>query len=342
MTAETHPMSTKLLGSIAEGDGSPAAFVRIFGWINLMIMAAYILNGILTFWFGFPGVLSLFGIGKPGGSTTLALIQTAIYIGAIALAIYVVSATPDRTLRRDAAIISDANRFLVRCAFWVVFLIGLSDATVSFARVEGFLPGLVGDEWAIALGKSQIRGMYIHVPVMLLGILIGAVTRSLGFIWLALLVVIAELAIVFSRFVFSYEQAFMGDLVRFWYAALFLFASAYTLLEDGHVRVDVFYANFRRETRGRVNTIGSVMLGMTFCWTILLVGMWGHSSIIISPILVFETTQTGFGMYVKYFMAGFLGIFAVTMMIQFVSYFFESWADKRGEPGHREHDAVEP
>ena len=31
----------------------------------------------------------------------------------------------------------------------------------------------------------------------------------------------------------------MGDLVRFWYAALF-FASAYTLKEDGHVRVDVF------------------------------------------------------------------------------------------------------
>jgi len=38
--------------------------------------------------------------------------------------------------------------------------------------------------------------------------------------------------IVISRFIFSYEQAFMADLVRFWYGALFLFASAYTLLED--------------------------------------------------------------------------------------------------------------
>lgn len=41
----------------------------------------------------------------------------------------------------------------------------------------------------------------------------------------------------------------MADLVRFWYAALFLFASAYTLLEEGHVRVDVFYAGFRRARR---------------------------------------------------------------------------------------------
>jgi len=59
---------------------------------------------------------------------------------------------------------------------------------------------------------------------------IGLFTRTLGFQWLALLIVIAELAIVFTRFIFSYEQAFMGDLVRFWYAALFLFASAHTLL----------------------------------------------------------------------------------------------------------------
>ena len=36
----------------------------------------------------------------------------------------------------------------------------------------------------------------------------------------------------------------MGDLVRYWYAGLFLFASAYTLFEDGHVRVDVFYTNY--------------------------------------------------------------------------------------------------
>jgi lipopolysaccharide export LptBFGC system permease protein LptF len=41
-------------------------------------------------------------------------------------------------------------------------------------------------------------------------------------------------------------------------------------------------------------------------------------------------------MYVKYMMAGFLAIFAITMMIQFVVQFLEAIADKRGEPGARE------
>ncbi len=50
----------------------------------------------------------------------------------------------------------------------------------------------------------------------------------MSLIWLAFLVVIAEFLIVIARFIYGYEQTFMGDLVRFWYAALFLFASAYT------------------------------------------------------------------------------------------------------------------
>jgi len=215
----------------------------------------------------------------------------------------------------------------------VVLLVGLADTVVSFLRVEGYLPGLFGEEMMLNLGRSQFRGLYVHMPVALVGIIIAIFNRSLGFMWLALLVVAAELLIVFSRFILSYEQAFMGDLVRFWYAALFLFGSAHTLLEDGHVRVDVIYANFRRRARGRVNAVGSILLGMTLCWTILLVGMWGKSSVINAPILVFETTQTGFGMYVKYFMAGFLGVFAISMMLQFVSSLFDAVADMRDDPG---------
>ena len=171
---------------------------------------------------------------------------------------------------------------------------------------------------------------------MLIAIVLAALTRGmLGFHWLALLVVLAELTIVLSRFIFSYEQAFMGDLVRFWYGALFLFASAYTLFEDGHVRVDVFYARFSDRTKGRVNAIGTILLGLTFCWTILVLGMAGRSSIINAPLVSYEITQSGFGLYVKYLMAGFLAVFAVSMIVQFCSYLLESVADWRGDPGSR-------
>ncbi len=127
----------------------------------------------------------------------------------------------------------------------------------------------------------------------------------------------------------------MGDLVRFWYAALFLFASAYTLLEEGHVRVDVFYAGMRNRSKGFVNTVGTLLLGMTLCWTILIVGFGGSSAIVYGSVTNFEVSQSGFGLYVKYLMAAFLAVFAVTMLVQFVSYLMESVADYREEPGTR-------
>ena len=83
--------------------------------------------------------------------------------------------------------------------------------------------------------------------MLLLGFVIAFFKQSLGFIWLTLLVVLSEFSIVISRFVFSYEQPFQGDLVRFWYAGLFLFASAYALVTEGHVRVDVLYTNFSKK-----------------------------------------------------------------------------------------------
>lgn len=313
-----------------DAQGAPAPVVRMFGWTMLASMTAFLVNAILTFWFDFPGALTVLSGGGAG-----AFVQIGVYAAAVALAITLVIRSPHASLRAEAARVTAANTFLIRAAFWVVLLIGAGDALVSFMRVNGMLENAVGAELAGNLGRAEFRGLYFHLPLVVIGIVIGAVTRSLGFIWLTLMVVIAELLIVFSRFVFSYEQAFMADLVRFWYGALFLFASAYTLYEDGHVRVDLLYASMRREAQGRVNAWGAVLLGMLLSWTILIVGFASSSSSIVGPILVFEVTQSGFGMYVKYFMAGFLAVFAVTMMVQFVAQFFEAIADKRGEPGAR-------
>jgi TRAP-type mannitol/chloroaromatic compound transport system permease small subunit len=211
---------------------------------------------------------------------------------------------------------------------------------ISFLRVEGLLVQVAGSDFAKDLGRSSYRGVNIHYPLIALGFVIGYFTRTLGFIWLALLIVIAELLIVVTRFIFSYEQAFIGDLVLFLYAALFLFASAYTLIEEGHVRVDILYTGFSERGKAWSNVIGSLVLGLPLCWIILTRGLWGKSNLINAPLLTFEVTQSGYGPYVKYIMAGFLLIYALSMMIQFTSYFLSNVAILIHEPDahfHEEH-----
>ncbi len=346
MSATTHD------GPVADLIGDAGLYtkatlgLRIYAWATVALMFGFLFNNYLTFWRQWPGVVTLlqhfelFGAGTlktplTGSELTLAMFQVLIYLVGLAVPVIFVLRNKSRTLRQDSLSLTALSTYVIRAAFWIVLLVGMADAVVSFLRVENFLPLLVSEEFAQGLAQSRFRAPYIHIPLIALSLIIAAFTRGLGFTWLTLLVVIAEFTIVITRFIFSYEQAFMGDLVRFWYAALFLFASAYTLLEEGHVRVDVLYAGFKEKTKGRVNAIGAVLLGMSLCWIILFMGMWGKANIINAPLLIFEVSQSGFGMYVKYLMAGFLAIFAISMMIQFASSLLESVANMRGDPGKR-------
>jgi len=316
--------------SAAFGSTKADYATRLFCWGMLAFLAAYLINNTLVHAADWPGVRTLFTAN--GG--WLAWAQLLIYTAAIALAWWFVTST-DRAIRDDAKTITAINTYLVRSLFWAVLFIGLADMAISFLRVEGLLPQVVGEQLAKDLGRSHFRGPMVHLPLLALGFVFGACTRTLGFHWFALLIVLAELTIVITRFIFSYEQAFMGDLVRFWYAALFLFASAYTLLEEGHVRVDVFYSGMKPRSKGFVNAFGAIAFGVTLCWTIIVIGLGGKSAIIYGPLANYEVSQSGFGMYTKYLMAGFLGVFAITMLLQFVAQFLESCADYRKLPGAR-------
>jgi TRAP-type mannitol/chloroaromatic compound transport system permease small subunit len=299
----------------------------------LAVLAAFLINNVLISGFGVPGVRTLWS-GQGGG---LVFIPVAIYAGAIVLAAGFVIRTPDRALRWDAMKVHRFNCYLIRAAFWSVLLVGIVDSTIALMRVENLLPIFFDDALVQELGRAKFVGPFVHVPLIGAGMVIALFTRTLGFHWLALLIVAAELTIVITRFVFSYEQALMADLVRYWYAALFLFASAYTLFEEGHVRVDILYAGFGRTRKGLVNAIGSILLGTSTAWVILWIGFNNKQAIINSPLINFEVTQSGStGLFVKYQMAGFLALFAITMLIQFISYFFEAIADFRDEPGHRD------
>jgi len=324
---------------------------RSFAGAVIGCALAFNLNDILIFWFKWPGALATLrdhgwigatssGSGLEGDELILGWLQVASYVAAVVIPVLYALTTPHRPLRADSDLLSAFAAYIVRAAFWAVLLVGLVDMIISFLRVEGFLEGLIGADLTRELGRPQFRGAYVHYPLVGVAMVIALFTRSLGFIWLAVLVVFAEFQIVVSRFVFSYEQTFMGDLVRFWYAALFLFASAFALAEEGHVRVDVLYAGFTKRGKAWANVAGCLLLGLPFCWIILTMGMWGKGSSINSALLSFEISQSGFGMYTKYMMAGFLVVFALSMIVQFAAFLLSSIADLRDEPGGREVAAV--
>jgi len=292
----------------------------------------FVLNNFLNFWALWPGALNtLLGKSPTDPAAGLGWLQVLSYVAAPILAMVHVSRLHTESYQNLSVRVSDWAATSIKAAFWMVLLVGMTDMIVSFLRIESILESIVGSDLTTELGKPQFRGTYVHLPLMLLSCIIALRSKGLGFIWLTLMVVVAEFLIVITRFIFSYEQAFMGDLVRFWYAALFLFASAHTLLIEGHIRVDVAYTHFKARTQSWVNVVGVTLLGLPLCFTILTLGMWDRTSSINSPLLSVEVSQSGYGMYVKYIMVGFLAIFAFSMIIQFSSYLLKHFGVLRGE-----------
>lgn len=314
---------------------------KLIGYTVFASIWLFLLTRFFTFWLEWPTITEGFSIAFNSGGASgsgadndegwKSFAQFGLSI-MLVIAVLVLSwVSRQRQLHADAVYFSKVAAYIVRAAFWSVFLVGFADAIISLARIEGWLVSWVGVEMTEALGRAQYRGTYVHYPLVGLAMLIAIFQRGVSFVWLSLLVILAEFAIVIARFVFSYEQTFMGDLVRFWYAALFLFASAFTLLNDSHVRVDVLFAGFSRRAKSRINAYGSLLLGLPVCGVILWLGMATKQSSLLSPVLNFEISQSGYGMYVKYLMSLFLVVFAVTMAIQFISYFFAGLSILRNE-----------
>jgi len=310
--------------------------IRIFSYSILAITLVFLINNVLTIWFDWPGIKQLFSqyglfgfkkLSKPleGSVLTFSFIQLFFYFISVLLVIFYVFKSINQTLESDAEILTKFTAYIIRSSFWAVLIVGIADAIVSFMVVEKLTGPILGEYLRVKLVIPNFRITYVHFPLILISFIIGYFTRSVGFIWLAILVVGSEFTIVLSRFIFEYEQAFQGDLVRFWYSALYLFASAYALMHEGHVRVDVLYTGFTEQKKAWTNSIGSLVLGIPLCLIVIFLGMSGKASIINGPVTAFEITQQGSnGLYLLYLMAIYLAVFAVSMLIQFTSYFMSS------------------
>src|SRR5258708_6549004 len=106
----------------------------------------------------------------------------------------------------------------------------------------------------------------------------GGIDRAIAAIgraatWCCLIIVLAEFAVVVMRYAFGIGSIRLQESVLYAHAALFMLAAAWTLQVDGHVRVDVFYAQAGRRTRAVIDLIGAVVFLFPFAIAVAALSM---------------------------------------------------------------------
>lgn len=78
--------------------------------------------------------------------------------------------------------------------------------------------------------------------------------------WLALAMVLVQFTIVVLRYVYGISWIALNESVLYMHATLFMLGAGYTLLIDGHVRVDIFQAKAGERGKAVIDTVGHVVL----------------------------------------------------------------------------------
>jgi TRAP-type mannitol/chloroaromatic compound transport system permease small subunit len=73
------------------------------------------------------------------------------------------------------------------------------------------------------------------------------------FAWLVVGLMLVVCVEVFKRYILNAPTAYIFDLNNFFYGGLFMLCGAYTLAQDGHVRGDFLYGNFKPRTQAALD-----------------------------------------------------------------------------------------
>jgi len=110
-----------------------------------------------------------------------------------------------------------------------------------------------------------------HTPLLRLADGLDQVNLWVGrtIAWLALAMVLITFLVVVMRYGFDSGSIALQESVTYMHAMLFMLGAAYTLRQNGHVRVDIFYQRFSRRGRAWVDLLGTLVLLIPVCLFIL-------------------------------------------------------------------------
>ncbi|TVP43549.1 MAG: TRAP transporter small permease subunit [Halomonas sp.] len=99
-----------------------------------------------------------------------------------------------------------------------------------------------------------------HEPRLLrwLDCLTEGVGRAIA--WLVIVMMLVQFAIVVMRYIFGIHSIVMQESVMYMHAAVFMLGAAWTLRNDGHVRVDIFYRRLSVKGRAWIDFFGTLLL----------------------------------------------------------------------------------
>ena len=162
-------------------------------------------------------------------------------------------------------------------------------------------------------------------PLNYLSKIVDSINHLVGIAvaWLTVLMVINVFVVVVLRYVFSIGFVWLQELYVWSHAAVFLLGAGYTLLHEGHVRIDVIYRKSSVSYKSIVNILGIIIFAIPLLYLI-----FGKSWPLISRSWEnLERSAEAGGMPGVFILKSLIAVFAILFGLQFFSLLMKSLND---------------
>ncbi|MGQ9424762.1 TRAP transporter small permease subunit [Gilvimarinus sp. F26214L] len=133
--------------------------------------------------------------------------------------------------------------------------------------------------------------------------------------WLTLLMGAITGIVVVTRYVLGLNSIALQESVIYMHAAVFMLGAAYTLQQDGHVRVDIFYRRFTPQTRAWVNSVGGVVFLLPIC-AFIVITSWDY---VLASWRIREVSADAGGIPALFLLKSLIVLFALTLGAQAIA-----------------------
>ena len=161
--------------------------------------------------------------------------------------------------------------------------------------------------------------------------LLDAISSGIGraTAWLTLLMVLVTFVVVVLRYAFSSGYIWLQESLTWMHAVVFMLGAAYTLQQEEHVRVDIFYRDMSRRRRAIVNGLGVLLFIFPLCG-FFVYQCFGYAS---SSWAIGEVSRDSGGMPYPAIplLKSLLILMPVTVALQGLSLLLRSWRDLRSQ-----------
>lgn len=130
--------------------------------------------------------------------------------------------------------------------------------------------------------------------------------------WAVLAMVIVQFTIVALRYALGFGSLWMQESLHYLLAILVLFAAGWTLRSDGHVRVDIFYADAAPRTKAKVDLAGALLLLVPFMAAVLWFS-WPYAGRAWS---IMEGSREAGGIPLVFLLKSSIPLFAALLLLQ--------------------------